>query len=176
MLKRLFFVVLTAAIVVVATAEEVNQTPSLSVDLDKVVSTRVVQPVDGISSAGQPDKAAFKVFAEQGYTTVIDLRTKDEDRGLDEAVIISDLGMDYVVFPIEKIEEINFDNAGKLDELIAASKGPVLVHCASGNRVGALLALRRSLDGADDATVIAYGKEGGMTGLEDHVRDTLSKK
>ena len=176
MLKPIVFVVLTAAIVVVATARDVDQVPTLSVALDKVVSTRVVQPVDGISSAGQPDKAAFKVFAEQGYTTVIDLRTKDEDRGIDETAIISDLGMEYVVFPIEKIEEINFDNAGKLDELIAASKGPVLVHCASGNRVGALLALRKSLGGADDATAITYGKEGGMTGLEDHVIETLSKK
>jgi len=60
-----------------------------------------------------------------------------------------------------------------LDELIAAANGPVLIHCGSGNRVGALLALRESLAGADDEAAIEYGKEGGLTGLEDRVRDVL---
>ena len=32
-----------------------------------------VAPVDGITAAGQPDKAGFEVFAAAGYTTVIDM-------------------------------------------------------------------------------------------------------
>ena len=34
---------------------------------------------DGITAAGQPDKAALEVFADSGYATVIDMRAEDED-------------------------------------------------------------------------------------------------
>jgi len=159
-----------------ACADNANTGPARKVDLTTVVRDGVVEPIDGISAAGQPDAAAFEVFADQGYTTVIDLRTEPEDRGMDEAAVINDLGMEYVVFEIDKPEEINFDNARALDKLIADAEGPVLIHCTSSNRVGALLALRESLNGADDAAALQYGKEAGMTRLEGRVKEVLSEK
>jgi len=124
---------------------------TLMVDLETVVRVGNVVPVEGVTTAGQPDAAALTVFgqpdaaaltvfAEQGYKTVIDIRTEPEDRGMDEATVIGDLGMEYIVFPIDKPEAINFDNARELSRLIAESEGPVLVHCGSSNRVGALFA------------------------------------
>jgi len=148
---------------------------SLKADLDVVVSSGVVTPVDGITAAGQPDEAALKVFAERGYKTVIDLRTAGEDRGIDEPAVIDSVGMDYVLLPIGR-DGITFDNARKLDELIKDADGPVLVHCGSSNRVGALLALRKSLEGADDETALAYGIEGGLSSLEGKVKQALSEK
>jgi uncharacterized protein (TIGR01244 family) len=133
------------------------------VDLETVVRVGNVVPVAGITTAGQPDAAALGIFAEQGYKTVIDIRTEPEDRGMDEATVIGDLGMEYIVFPIDKPEAINFDNARELTRLIAESEGPVLVHCGSSNRVGALFALQKSLDGADDEVALEYGREAGMT-------------
>ena len=53
---------------------------------------------------------------------------------------------------------------------------PVLVHCGSGNRVGALLALQKSQEGADVEAAVAYGKEGGLTRLEEHVRKLLQEE
>ena len=82
--------------------------------------------------------------------------------------------MEYVLFPIGG-NGITFDNARKLDELIEAAEGPVLVHCASANRVGALLALRKSLEGADDETALEYGRQGGMTRLEGRVKEALTE-
>lgn len=158
-----------------ALAGDVRDNATLKVDLGAVVKTGVVKPVDGITSAGQPDKAALAVFAEHGYTTVIDLRTEREDRGMDEATVIDELGMEYIVFPIAGADAINFDNAAKLDALIKNADGPVLVHCGSANRVGALLALAKSLDGADDTSALAYGKEGGMTRLEGRVKEVLKE-
>ena len=145
----------------------------LKVDLAEVVASGRVAPVDGITSAGQPDAAAFKVFADSGYAAVIDMRTADEDRGLDEKAVVEGLGMEYVVMPIDR-DDITFENALVLDELIAGYDDPVLVHCASANRVGALLALRSSLNGADDAAALEAGREGGMTRLESKVREALS--
>ena len=174
--KLLSMIIALAAPSASACADNANTGPARKVDLTTVVRDGVVEPIDGISAAGQPDAAAFEVFADQGYTTVIDLRTEPEDRGMDEAAVINDLGMEYVVFEIDKPEEINFDNARALDKLIADAEGPVLIHCTSSNRVGALLALRESLNGADDAAALQYGKEAGMTRLEGRVKEVLSEK
>jgi uncharacterized protein (TIGR01244 family) len=176
MLKRLLVVILAAGLSAAALADDVNDQPDLKVDLAAVVSARSVSPVAGISSAGQPDEAALGVFAEQGYSTVIDLRTAGENRGIDESGVVQELGMEYIHFPIAGTEAVNFENARKLDQLIGDADGPVLIHCGSANRVGALLALRRSLEGADDGAAIEYGREGGLTGLEGRVRDVLGSE
>ena len=94
---------------------------------------------------------------------------------MDEAAVISELGMEYIVFPIDKPEAINFDNARELTRLIEESEGPVLVHCGSSNRVGALFALQKRLDGADYEVALEYGREAGMTRLEERVKEVLSK-
>ena len=148
----------------------------LKVDLDAVVADGSVQPVDGISAAGQPDKAAFEVFANSGYTTVIDLRGEQETRGLDEPAVVESLGLTYVLFPITGLEAISFENAARLDELIESADGPVLVHCGSSNRVGALLALSKSLKGADADEAMEYGLEGGLSSLAGTVKTLLDEK
>ena len=151
-------------------------TTSLHVDVGAVVERTSVTPVDGITSAGQPDQAALAVFSENGYVAIIDMRGEREDRGMDEKAVVESLGMDYVLLPIASEDDISFENAKKLDDLLAAYDGPVLIHCGSGNRVGALLALRQSMNGADDEAAIEYGKQGGLTGLEPVVQKRLGEK
>ena len=175
MTSRLLAAVLLALVCGAAFSEDKQIASSLKVNLYDVIDAGVVQPVNGITAAGQPDKAALEVFAGNGYSTVIDLRGEQEDRGLDEAAVVEALGMEYITFPITGLEAISFESAGKLDQLIASADGPVLVHCGSSNRVGALLALRRSLTGADDETSLAYGIEGGLTSLEGRVKEVLNE-
>ncbi len=167
-------VVLGLAFGVVADETDFGPVSRLTVDLEKVVELGTVSPVDGITSAGQPDEAALEVFADAGYATVIDMRGEAEDRGFDEAAVVEALGLHYVTMPIENDAAISFDNARKLDALLQEYPGPVLVHCASGNRVGALLALRASLEGADDERALALGREGGLTRLERVVQERLA--
>jgi len=156
---------------------EPGSTSTLLVDVEAVVARGTVTPVDGVTSSGQPDQAAFEVFSDSGYVAVIDMRGEKEDRGMkDEQSAIKKLGMEYVLLPIEDEDAINFENAAELDKLIASYDGPVLVHCRSGNRVGALLALRKSLNGASDEDAFAYGKQGGLTSLEAVVQERLGKK
>lgn len=150
--------------------------PGIHVDLDAVVEAGRVSPVDGITSAGQPDAAALEVFADSGYEVVIDMRGPGEDRGIDDFPgAVEARGMKYVAFPIASADEINFEKAAELDQLLESADGPVLLHCASGNRVGAILALRQSLNGADDESAIAYGRDAGMTRLEPTVRKALER-
>lgn len=163
-----------------ACAESPDSAPKpesgLVVDLRVVIANGAVQPVDGITSAGQPNEVALKVFADSGYQTIIDIRGEREKRRMNEQQVVESLGMNYITMPVVGAAAINFDNAAKLSELIDNAEGPVLVHCGSGNRVGALLALRESLNGADDAAALKLGKEGGMTRLESTVREVLARK
>ena len=175
-MKRLIGL-LAGLLAVTACADESAQNPSptVFVDVEQLSEPGQVAPVDGITAAGQPDARAFEVFAKSGYEVVIDMRGADEDRGLEnEAELVEGLGLDYVAFPITDEKQISFETAKELDEMLEGYDGPVLIHCASSNRVGALLALRESLNGASDDVAIAYGKQAGMTRLEPVVRKQLS--
>jgi len=154
-------------------AEEASS--GIHVDIDEIVAAGQVQSVGGITSAGQPDEEALRVFADSGYVAVLDMRGPDENRGMeDEQAAVEALGMDYIAFPIASRDQINFAKAQELDVLLQEIEGPVLLHCGSGNRVGAVLALRHSLGGADDEESVAHGKDAGLTRLEDVVRDRLT--
>jgi uncharacterized protein (TIGR01244 family) len=150
---------------------------SIHVAIDAVVATGDVAPVDGITSSGQPDEVALRIFADAGYTAVIDMRGPDEERGLDdEEAAVRAVGLDYIPFPITSRDEINLDAATQLDAILQGIDGPVLIHCGSGDRVGAILALRHSLRGANDEDSVAHGKDAGLNKLEDTVRDRLDNK
>ena len=139
---------------------------TLKVDLEQVVRLGRVEPVDGVTMAGQPDAAALKVFA------VIDLRTKDEDRGLDEPAVVAGLGMEYVSMPIDR-DDITIEKARELDALLDAYDEPVLLHCASSNRIGALIALNFYDETGDAELALAMGRAAGMKSLEPLVRKML---
>ena len=151
-----------------------NESPT-KVNLQQVLATGEVSPVKGITPAGQPDAATLKVFAENGYAAVIDLRTVGEDRGLDEPAVVAGLGMKYVAMPIGR-QGITFENAEALDKLLAEFDEPVLLHCGSSNRVGALLALRAARNGASDAEALEIGRRAGLSSLESSVRQALGEK
>ena len=167
----------TAAVLAACAAEDPRNTgPAVYVDVAEVSAGASPVPVDGLTAAGQPDMAAFEAFAEAGYVAVVDMRSQDEDRGLDdEADLVEALGMEYIPFPIGSEEEINLDAARRLDALLASYEGPVLVHCASSNRVGAMLALRETLRGVGDDEAFEYGKRAGLTRLEPRVREVLEQ-
>jgi uncharacterized protein (TIGR01244 family) len=149
-----------------------NSNGRLHADLDQVVAQGAVSPVDGVTSAGQPDAAALGVFARSGYATVIDMRTAGEDRGLDEPAVVRQLGMEYVTFPVSA-SDITLAKARELDALLEQYDEPVLLHCGSGNRVGALLALSEYLATGDPEKALQKGRDGGLTGLEDRVVEVI---
>lgn len=127
-------------------------------------------------ASGQPDEAMLQTIAEAGFSAVVDLRAADEERGFDEAKAIERLGMEYVLLPIASADDITFDKAAVLDQILADNEGPVLIHCGSGNRVGALYALREKLYGASNDDALAVGKAAGMTRLEKVVRERLNSE
>ncbi len=168
----LFLAIMLSAACATANDEDLGAVSSLKVDLDAVVELGEVHPVDGVTSAGQPDEAGFSVFAEEGYVAVIDIRTEGEDRGLDEPSVVADLGMEYVSMPIGR-DDITIEKAEELGSLLAHYDEPVLVHCGSANRVGALFALKAFSDTGDADLALEVGRAGGMTRLEGTVKEVM---
>ena len=147
------------------------------VDVAEISASGEVPEAPAIASAGQPDEAALRAFADAGYSAVIDLRGPQEDRGLDdEKATVEGLGMDYIALPITGRDALSFESASELDAILQGIDGPVLVHCGSGNRVGALLALRHSSQGAGDEAALELGRNAGLTGLEGLVKERLAEK
>jgi uncharacterized protein (TIGR01244 family) len=141
-----------------------------SVDLDNLADAT------GHASSGQPNAEQLEVLAERGYVAVIDLRGPGEDRGLDEAEAAAAAGLAYSPLPIPDAAALNVDNARRLGELLDSFEGPVLVHCGSGNRVGALAALLAAEEGADLDEALEAGRTAGLTRLESRVREQLEEQ
>ena len=133
------------------------------------------QPRPQLYTAGQPSAAQLQHAARAGVTTVIDLRQPDEDRGFDETAVAERLGLRYVRIPVAGAAGLSPTNARALRSALAQSNGPVLLHCASGNRAGALLALLQAQDGASIEQALDLGRRAGMTSLEAATRALLEQ-
>ena len=138
-------------------------------------SVALLQPLPGLYTAGQPAASDWQAIKARGVRTVINLRTPEELKDRDEAAEVRAAGLRYVEIPVSGAEGINPANARALHAALApAHGGGVLVHCASGNRAGALLALeQRDFDGVAAERALEIGKSGGVTGLEGKLRQAL---
>lgn len=134
------------------------------------------RPFPGILTAGQPTEDDLRAASEAGFRTVINLRTKGE-RGelVGEEARVKDLGMRYVSIPIRGVEGLTPGNARRLaDALRDPERLPAIVHCRSGNRVGALFALKAYyIDGKDADEALEIGMRSGVTRLASVVREKL---
>lgn len=135
----------------------------------------LARPAENLLTGGQPDAAAWRLLEAQGVTTVINLRSEREMVGSDEAAQVRAAGMRYVHIPVAGAADVDRAHAARLRAAMAAASGKVLVHCASGNRAGALLAIDAAdRRGLDTAQAIAWGRKAGLTSLQPRVREVLA--
>ncbi len=130
------------------------------------------QPFENVVTGGQPTVEGLQQASELGFRTVINLRTPGESPIGQEAVEAA--GMSYVSIPVSGASGLTRENAQALAEALNQAEGPVLVHCGSGNRVGALFALKAyHVDNASPEAALAVGIESGLTRLKPAVRKHL---
>jgi len=131
----------------------------------KIDIPNAVMVSDRILAGGQPDEAQLRQAAAAGFKTIVNLRGAGETGSLDnEAELVGSLNMKYVAIPIAGATGLNAESARKLADSLAGSEAlPAMVHCASGNRVGYLFALKAFVvDGLDGGEALAFGKAVGM--------------
>jgi uncharacterized protein (TIGR01244 family) len=94
-------------------------------------------PEPGVMAAGQPTGEQLQLLAEEGYKTVIDLRTAEEPHGFDEPQAARENGMAYVNVPVtaQTLDQATID---QFSQAMKKAEKPVLLHCGTSNRVGAL--------------------------------------
>lgn len=132
------------------------------------------QAADGLYSSGQPQPGHWNHLAAAGLRSVLNLRPTSELPGRDEAREVGEAGLRYAQLPIADATRLDREAARRLDGMLRQMPVPVLVHCASGNRVGALIALREAwFVGADAEVALARGRAAGLAGLESQVRRQL---
>lgn len=131
--------------------------------------TAPVRYAPGHYTGGQPTPAHLAELALAGVRTVINLRGPDEPVDYDEPAEAGRLGLRYVSMPIVGAADLDrahvrqFGHA--LDE--ARRAGGVLIHCASANRVGAMVALDEALNrGRPLDAALAQGRAAGLKALE----------
>jgi uncharacterized protein (TIGR01244 family) len=135
-----------------------------------------LQPSENVLIGGQPDEAALRAAAEAGIRAVVNLRTDEEPIDFDEAALVSELGMRYLHLPISGPADLTPENVRTFGELLKdIGDQPALLHCGSGNRVGALYALHAGTElGMAPEAAIELGQAHGLTRLEDTVRERLN--
>ena len=168
--------VITATLAVLAVPASALPVPARSDDAaaTAVQSSPWQHPREGLLTGGQPAATDWAALKAQGVTTIVNLRPRAETPDRDEAAEVAAAGMAYVELPIAGADDITPDNARRLWTLLKLSPASVLVHCASGNRVGALLALGAARSGGVPAdTALAFGRSAGLRGLAPVVRERL---
>lgn len=119
-----------------------------------------------------PEKIAK--IAEAGIEHIINLQP-DSELSFDEKSAVEAAGIHYTHLPISGADDLKQVNLLEFDKTLRAHHGKkTLLHCGSGNRVGACMALRAGwLRGRKMDTAMERGKQHGLTGLEEEVRMRL---
>jgi len=109
--------------------------------------TKPVHAFGNLYLAGQPSPEDLPLLKAEGIKTVISLRHKKE-LAWDEASAVEQNGMKFVPIPFGAAQQLKPEVFDKVLKILRDKKqGPVVLHCGSANRVGAIWYAYRVLDG-----------------------------
>lgn len=130
-----------------------------SVESSLIPNYRLVRP--DLATGGQPTESGLRRLRDLGFRIVIDLRTPAEGTAAEETVIKA-AGLRYVSVPItpETFRREDVDAVARI--LDDPARGPVLLHCASANRVGAVWTVLQVTKGRTYAEAEAEGRKIGL--------------
>ncbi len=156
----------------------------------KAITTEKLEPYEcgtitrlhtmgGVFLASQPKPEDFAQAKKGGVKTVINLRHESEIKDFNEPETVKGLGLKYVNLPWDGPEELTdkvFDDARNL---LNTAERPILLHCASANRVGTVWLAWRALDGG--LSIEDAAAEAKIVGLksppyEEKARDYVARK
>lgn len=134
----------------------------------------LLQPNDKTIVCGALDEDKIKALAAAGVQHIINLQP-DEELAFDEAGAAKRHGMTYSQLPIGGADDLKQINLLAFDRLLREHHGKkIAMHCKTGNRVGAAIALRAGwLRGRKLETALERGRAHGLTTLEQEVHNRL---
>ncbi len=135
-------------------------------------------PFDSTLTGGQPTFDQLKKASETGFKAVINLRTHGERPDPEqESTWVEGLGMKYFHIPIAGAEGLTLENTKLFAEALSKTENyPLIVHCKSGGRVGALFALKAfHIDGKNIEEALLIGESAGLSSLAPAVKKVLER-
>jgi protein tyrosine phosphatase (PTP) superfamily phosphohydrolase (DUF442 family) len=120
------------------------------------------QPLPQLLTGGQPSAEQLETLQAAGVAVILDIRDPMEPRPYDEPAQVRRLGMEYLNVSVRQgaLDDQTMDAV--LAELRRNQDRPLLIHCASANRVGGALIPYFILDQgmSEDAAVTAAMRVG----------------
>jgi uncharacterized protein (TIGR01244 family) len=135
-------------------------------------------PFDSTLTGGQPTFEQLKKASKTGFKAVINLRTDGELPAPEqESTWVEGLRMKYFHIPVAGAEGLTLANTKLFAEVLSKTENyPLIVHCKSGNRVGALFALKAfHIDGKSKEEALLIGESAGLTSLAPAVEKVLER-
>ena len=121
---------------------------------------------DNIYFGGQPSADDLVLLQKKGVVTVVNLRGQDEMNalGFDERAAVTQLGMGYVHLPLTKGISSSDEEIDRILDVVGdTEKAPIILHCASSNRVGYIWAMYRALrENVELNEAIRQGEAAGL--------------
>ncbi len=135
------------------------------------------EPIAGVLTGGELSDELLREAARLGYRTVVDLRGEREFNLPHRRALAEQLGLRWVHVPVTGVHHLGPTRGRQLLEAIEAEDAlPAIVHCVSGDRVGALFAIALCcVRGASIQRALAIGLAAGMRGLAPAVHAVLER-
>ena len=126
-----------------------------------------------LANAGLLHSGGLEEAQALGFKLIIDLRGSNEKGVKAEQEWAEEIGVNYLNIPITS-QALNWDQVEKYTAAIENTEHyPVLIHCVSSNRSGALWALYRARKGIPASIAIEEGRAAGLASAEVIVRKML---
>lgn len=145
-----------------------------------VPALRLYAPLPEIRTSGQPNLKQLEGLKALGLVGVVNLRPRDEAPGQNLTHIWApQLDLQYWEIAVSSPADFTEQNAKTLWSLVSSAQAenrPTLIHCASGNRVGALLAIAaHKAGGMPVGEALSLGDRAGLSSLRPLVKEFLEQ-
>ncbi|OYD97992.1 phosphatase [Nostoc sp. 'Peltigera membranacea cyanobiont' 210A] len=132
---------------------------------------------DDLSAAGQLTSEELKQAAQEGFKSVLNLRSPDEAGFLsDEQQQAQAAGLQYANIPLKPSEPNQEQTELAIQEIENLPK-PILIHCAAGARAGGIALIANAIsEGLTYEEISQKAQELGLNLEQPHLKQFLLEK
>ena len=122
-----------------------------------------------IATSGALTKDGIQELVKHSFQTVIDLRVESEGTPSEKKAVEA-AGITYINIPITSAG-VDDSQLTAFKQALEQAAPPVLIHCATGNRAGAMWTAYRLNEGTAPEIAFKEGRAAGMNaGMEEKIR------
>lgn len=132
---------------------------------------RYLRVTPNIATSGALTRDGIQELVKHSFQTVIDLRNESEGTPSEKKAVEA-VGITYINIPVTS-EGINELQLTTFKQALEQAVPPVIIHCATGNRAGAMWTAYRLNEGVAPEIAFREGRAAGMNaGMEEKVRES----